>query len=241
MSAYGPSTPRQTNGPLISTKFLTLKPSGTHNRSQLLSVHHLTGATIPSALAAILYNIFQDELERGATYPQEYPMTRSAFDVYFLGNDFFVGILHPDDFVPPSQETQIQFSVEEARNDRQWADCVAGAYYVKPNYPGRSSHICNAGFIVNPTFRRMGIATALAQTYVEHAPLLGYKASVFNLVYVNNVASVRIWDRLGFTKVGRIPAAGRLRKRPEDGEGEEFVDAWVVHKSFVSKGGASSD
>ena len=38
-----------------------------------------------------------------------------------------------------------------------------------------------------------------------------------------------MWDRLGFTKVGRIPNAGRLKR--SDG-GEEYVDAWVVYKSF---------
>lgn len=77
---------------------------------------------------------------------------------------------------------------------------------------------------------------------------------MFNLVYVNNEASVRyapllhcsmnskvrrrllsdmdrLWERLGFTKAGRIPQAGRLKR--EDGKGEEYVDAWVVYKSFV--------
>ena len=41
----------------------------------------------------------------------------------------------------------------------------------------------------------------------------------------------RIWESLGFTKAGRIPAAGRLRKKDENGE--EFVDAWVFYKSFT--------
>lgn len=25
---------------------------------------------------------------------------------------------------------------------------VAGCFYVKPNFPGRCSHVCNGGFIV---------------------------------------------------------------------------------------------
>ena len=41
----------------------------------------------------------------------------------------------------------------------------------------------------------------------------------------------RIWESLGFTKAGCIPAAGKLRKK--DGDGEEFVDAWVFYKSFT--------
>ncbi|KIJ51320.1 hypothetical protein M422DRAFT_26737 [Sphaerobolus stellatus SS14] len=227
MSAYGPSAPR--HGPLLLPKCLPLKKTpritsdNYNNRS--LSVHHLTLKTVPPQLADLLYSNFQDELERGATYPQEYPITRSAFDSYFLGNDCFVGIVHP-----AILHSAPEF-IEEAQGDRRWEDCFAGAYYVKPNYPGRSSHICNAGFLVVPSFRGMGIATALAKTYVENAPLLGYKASIFNLVYVNNIASVRIWEGLGFSKVGRIPSAGRLKRQGEL-EGEEYVDAWVVYKSF---------
>lgn len=61
--------------------------------------------------------------------------------------------------------------------------------------------------------------------------MLGYKASVFNLVYVNNIASVKIWDSLGFNRVGLVPQAGCLKNRIE-GEEDEFVDAYVYHKTF---------
>ena len=79
---------------------------------------------------------------------------------------------------------------------------------------------------------------------------------MFNLVYVNNVASIRcviispsivyrewridvlsrLWERLGFTKAGCIPRAGRLKRA--DGNGEEYVDAWVFYKSFIEDGSA---
>ncbi len=113
-----------------------------------------------------------------------------------------------------------------------------------------SEQICNAGFLVPPVRRKGGYGSTLARSYVHYAPKLGYRASVFNLVYINNEASVkyvvslgpslmkverlhsicRLWERLGFTKAGRIPQAGRLKR--EDGKGEEFVDAWVTYKSF---------
>lgn len=73
----------------------------------------------------------------------------------------------------------------------------------------------------------------LGQSYLHYAPLLGYRASVFNLVYVNNVASVKIWERLGFKRVGTIPGAGRLKTL--NGSGEEYVDAAVYWKSFVDE------
>ena len=42
-----------------------------------------------------------------------------------------------------------------------------------------------------------------------------------------------IWERLGFTEVGRIPQAGLMRRM--DGDGEEYVDALVFYKSFVAR------
>ncbi|CDO69606.1 hypothetical protein BN946_scf184875.g9 [Trametes cinnabarina] len=90
--------------------------------------------------------------------------------------------------------------------------------------------ICNAGFLVPPAQRGHGIGTVLARSYLHYGPRLGYEASVFNLVYVNNVASVKLWEALNFTKAGRIPRAGRLRTA--DGTGEEYVDAWVFYRRF---------
>lgn len=39
---------------------------------------------------------------------------------------------------------EAQLALEDARKGRPWADCTAGFYYVKPNYPGRSSHASRA-------------------------------------------------------------------------------------------------
>jgi hypothetical protein len=93
----------------------------------------------------------------------------------------------------------------------------------------------------------------LGKSYLYYGPLLGYKASVFNLVYANNTGSLRyarailywdnrrcsnetarygrIWDSLGFTRAGLIPRAGRLRSA--DGNGEEWVDSIIYYRSFV--------
>ena len=62
---------------------------------------------------------------------------------------------------------------------------------------------------------------------------------MFNLVYTNNEASVRLWEKLGFQNVGRIPEAGRLRKMGEDGE--EFVDAWVIYGDFRKIGQSDTE
>lgn len=100
----------------------------------------------------------------------------------------------------------------------------------QPNYPGRSSHLCNAGFIVPPQSRGLGIGGIAGKSFVHYGPLCGYRGSVFNLVYANNEASIRIWERLGFTKVGLIPQAGLLKTA--NGQEEDYVDAWVIYGDF---------
>jgi ribosomal protein S18 acetylase RimI-like enzyme len=72
------------------------------------------------------------------------------------------------------------------------------------------------------------------RSFLHYGPLAGYRGSVFNLVYANNEASVRIWERLGFTRAGRIPGAGLLRTA--DGKAEEYVDAWVIYGDFSKLG-----
>jgi len=74
--------------------------------------------------------------------------------------------------------------------------------------------------------------------FIQIAPLLGYKASMFNLVFENNIASVHLWRSLGFTEIGRVPNAGYLIKKKEITEQtnteveEEFVDAIMFYYSF---------
>jgi len=188
-----------------------------------------------------LHAIFADEVEKGLTYPQEDMRDPDAFRAYFFAADVVIAIVglpgehgvsesrqdgeQHGDALPVPREVEIDLP-----HVRAWDECVVGFYYVKPNYPGRSSHICNAGFVVPPSHRGNGYGHVLARSYLYYAPRLGYEASVFNLVYVNNVASVRLWERLGFVKAGLIPRAGRLRRT--DGPGEEYVDAWVIYKRF---------
>ena len=70
---------------------------------------------------------------------------------------------------------------------------MGGFYYVK-SYPGRSSHVsflpkAPVGWLsVHPG---KGYGTVLAKTYLEYTLRLSYQASVFNLVYANNNASVK--------------------------------------------------
>ncbi|KAJ7072650.1 hypothetical protein C8F01DRAFT_1104797 [Mycena amicta] len=231
MSAYGSIAKSTTlSGPLPSTIWRMRAGAEPY-----VSVHHLTLATAKSfpGLVEYLGTVMALVVEEGQTYPQE-TLVLDAFEAYFFAGDVFIAMIPESGATAADEGTEVSETIGEARQGRSWEACVAGYYYIKPNYPGRSSHICNGGFVVPPAHRGRGYGSALAKSYVHYAPKLGYRASVFNLVYANNTASVKLWERLNFTRAGLIPKAGRLRRK--DGNGEEYVDAWVFYKSFVEDG-----
>jgi hypothetical protein len=53
---------------------------------------------------------------------------------------------------------------------------------------------------------------------------------VFNLVYESNTASTKIWDSLGFKRIGRVPGCGNLKSSPDP------VDAIIYGKDLKSEG-----
>jgi ribosomal protein S18 acetylase RimI-like enzyme len=203
---------------------------------------------IPPALEERLRKVFNDELEKGVTYPQRGPMSESEFRSYFISYDLIVGVLLSEEqtksLTRVADKTAIEsdigktgVEVEIPHNhfdSLDWESAYGFSYYIKPNYPGRSSHLCNAGFVVPPSARGLGLGGIAAISFLHYGPAAGYRGSVFNLVYCNNEASVRIWQRLGFYIVGRIPGAGLLRT--DDGKGEAYVDAYVIHGDFEKLG-----
>jgi len=247
MSAYGTITRPATNAIPLTSTFWECETKHAHRVTSgkpgsfpsCLTIHHLTLATARALPGLIEYlnSVFALDIQAGLTYPQEILDSQEAFEAYFFAADVFIGIVGEGAAVIAKHMTEgineVVMSIEESKGDRSWLDCVAGFYYIKPNYPGRSSHICNAGFVVSLNYRGCGYGTTLGRSYLHYAPKLGYRASVFNLVYVSNTASIRIWQHLGFEKVGLIPKAGRLKCK--DGAGEEYVDAWIFYKSFVDE------
>ncbi|VDC00296.1 unnamed protein product [Peniophora sp. CBMAI 1063] len=239
MSAYGPQ-PTRPDRPLLPSTAWHLAPAKLGKPASpfsFLTLHHLTASTARSIDGLIDYthSVFAAEVESGLTYPQEVAYgeqyTREAFEAYIWGADVILAIGVTGDTASVANGASVDIGVEEARGGRTWDESLVGFYYVKPNYPGRSSHICNAGFVITPAHRQFGYGKVLGTSYLHYGPALGFKASVFNLVYTSNVGSLRIWDSLGFQRAGLIPRAGRLRK--PDGSGEVWTDAVVFYKSFI--------
>ncbi|MCB9172706.1 MAG: GNAT family N-acetyltransferase [Ardenticatenales bacterium] len=100
---------------------------------------------------------------------------------------------------------------------------VLGSYYLKPNQPGLGDHVCNCGYGVAEAARGRGVATQLCIHSQAEARRRGFHAMQFNLVVATNEGAVRLWRRLGFEIVGRLPQAFRHRQLG-------FVDAFVMYK-----------
>ncbi|CAF3682673.1 unnamed protein product [Rotaria sp. Silwood1] len=213
-----------------SSKLELLLPiENTTKSNQLVSVHSVTTVLKQledeSKLICYLQSLLNKEIEVGNTYPQKFPLNLSEFKNYFLSGEAFIVI-----------NSGKKLSIDIFNNLEK---AILGTFYIKPNFPGRCSHICNGGFITSDIYRNQGVAKIMALAFIEIAPLLGYKASMFNLVFANNTPSVHLWRSLGFQEIGRIPNAGYLIKKKETTEQtnaeveEEFVDAIMFYYSFT--------
>ncbi|KAM7207893.1 protein SPT10 [Naviculisporaceae sp. PSN 640] len=207
--------------PTIEPRHVTLRDRQTVATVVPFSSRH----QVPESLLRYLSDQFNKEIEGGDTYPMMDPMPFDKFASYWFQN--FAGIM-----LLGNIET-----AEDVVEGKDWSKECLGTFYIKPNYPGRSSHVCNAGFIVTDASRNRGVGRLMGEAYLDYAPKLGYTYSVFNLVYETNVASCKIWDALGFKRIGRVKGAGSLKSYPD-----RFVDAIIFGRDLGdAAGGAGSE
>jgi len=100
---------------------------------------------------------------------------------------------------------------------------ILGTYYLKQNQAGPGNHVCNCGYMVSSQAQGRGLATAMCEHSQKIALELGFKAMQFNFVASTNEGAVRLWNKLGFDTVGRLPKAFH---HPAKG----YVDALVMYK-----------
>ncbi len=100
---------------------------------------------------------------------------------------------------------------------------VLGVSLVRPNQPGRGSHVANAAYAVAAQAQGRGLGEALCRHSLDVARALGFTAMQFNIVVSTNTRAVALWQRLGFAIVGTLPGAFR---HPHLGE----VDAYVMFR-----------
>ncbi|KAF3046278.1 hypothetical protein E8E11_002973 [Didymella keratinophila] len=139
---------------------------------------------VPKSLVAFLHAQLSTEIEGGDTYPMLEALPVEAFGPYWFG--VFGAVMLKGNF---------KGSEDVKSLDTDWNEVCLGSFYTKPNYPGRSSHVCNAGFLVTSAARNKGVGKLLGKQYLKWAPQL-------------------IWDSLGFERIGRVKKCGVLKSYP---------------------------
>lgn len=102
---------------------------------------------------------------------------------------------------------------------------IVGTYYIRPNQGGGGRHVCNCGYITSPAATGRGIASRMCEHSLDQARERHYRAMQFNFVVSTNTGAIRLWQRMGFDIVGRLPEAFH---HPSKG----FVDALVMFRAL---------
>jgi GNAT superfamily N-acetyltransferase len=138
-----------------------------------------------------LFLAFTRIVASGEGFPQKPPLTREQFEDYWIDHSSAVFVA-------------------------RFGGYLIGAYYLKPNFVGRASHIANAGYFVLAPYRGTGAGRRMVEHSLCEARRLGFDALQFNLVFESNPARA-MYTRLGFSEIGRIPDAV---------EGEDALIYW---------------
>jgi len=105
------------------------------------------------------------------------------------------------------------------------AGTIVGTYYLRANNRGGGAHVANCGYVVAPDAFGRGVAQAMCAHSLGEAKSRGFSAIQFNFVIASNERAVRLWQRMGFAIVGRLPGAFQ---HPRLG----LVDAYVMLRSL---------
>ena len=84
---------------------------------------------------------------------------------------------------------------------------ILGTSHVGANRPAGGAHVANASFATAPQARGRGVARALVEHAKTWAAAQGFRAMQFNFVVSTNADAVHLWQKAGFSIVGRLPGA----------------------------------
>lgn len=128
---------------------------------------------------AAMVSIWNEVVNDGMAFPQTDTLTISG------GRDFF--------------SSQTLTAVAERDG------VILGLYILHPNNIGRCAHISNASFAVASYARGEGIGEELVKHCLANAGGYGFKILQFNAVVKSNTGAIRLYEKLGFERLGVIP------------------------------------
>lgn len=123
-----------------------------------------SAAEVPRSLLCYLSDQLNKEIEKGDTYTMIDPIPVAKFGPFWFSNVGAVVLLGD---IQDVHDVQL---MEQNRTD--WTKICLGSFNIRPNYPGRSSHICNGMFLVTDASRNRGVGRLMGEGFLEWAPRL---------------------------------------------------------------------
>ena len=144
---------------------------------------------------AAAMEIWNEVVRDGIAFPQVEELTEREADDFFLSQSY-TGIAEDDE-----------------------TGEVVGLYILHPNNVGRCGHICNTSYAVRSDNRGLHIGEQLVKDSLATGARLGFTLLQFNAVVASNIHALHLYERLGFTQLGRIPRGFRMK----DGHYEDII------------------
>lgn len=139
-----------------------------------LHIRAYTGQDLPEMAA-----IWNAVVEAADAFPQSEPLPETEAAAFFAGQSY-TGV------------------AEDA------SGAIVGLYILHPNNVGRCGHIANASFAVDAARRGEHIGEALVRDCLAQGKRLGFRILQFNAVVATNTAAIRLYEKLGFHKIGTV-------------------------------------
>lgn len=143
--------------------------------------------------------VWNEVVEDGVAFPQE-ELLDTASGAAFFAEQTFTGV---------AEDTE--------------SGTVMGVYILHPNNIGRCGHICNASYAVRRSARGNGVGEMLVRHCIGKAGECGFRILQFNAVVATNTAALKLYEKLGFTKLGIIPGGFRMA----DGRYEDIIPHYI--------------
>ena len=139
--------------------------------------------------------IWNEVIDSGIAFPQTEKLTKHEAAKFFAGQSF-------------------TGAAENADTHE-----IVGLYTLHPNNTGRCGHISNASYAVKSTARGMRTGEKLVIHSIEQSKKLGFRILQFNAVVKTNYNALKLYEKLGFVRLGTIPGGFLLK----NGEYEDIV------------------
>lgn len=122
--------------------------------------------------------LWNSVVEAGNAFPQEEPMNEKEAGIFF-GGQAYTGVA-------------------------EYEGEIVGLYILHPNNIGRCGHIANASYAVKEGLRGLHIGEKLVRDSIVRGGEMGFRILQFNAVVADNTAAIRLYERIGFERIGMV-------------------------------------